>query len=396
MSRSVSDKVEDISVGDTITYNGEPKYVKNELLAYIQYYINRSTKENLKNVIIRSFSSEDVSVAKTILWSGCQAVLGSMDTRHASAVRTIKEADAADIINGFDKLDKSPFDMPTYVAVDIEKIPKIAPEDMEFTSIFERLSIREQRVSFTEGRANANCDTIKALQLTVQEELLTIDKSKSMIKVPEDSYAGILKKPMVSSSAPHKETKQTNAINSVWEMEDHKALDRNTVKLPGTEAPYEKPQKSGRLSQISKLQMSDSYQTKNTENSSVTSADGFRLSREEIRKRRRVKQRRDAVYGKRQHTSLRGGPKITELFIFNVCPDTSDNDLKDFIENEGIEILSLNCISHQESIMKSFKLSVDVKFKDTIMEADFWPEGIACRKYFRPRINNNVFSHFHP
>ena len=52
MSRSVSDKVEDISVGDTITYNGEPKYVKNELLAYIQYYINRSTKENLKNVII--------------------------------------------------------------------------------------------------------------------------------------------------------------------------------------------------------------------------------------------------------------------------------------------------------------------------------------------------------
>ena len=194
MSRSVNDKVEDISVGDTITYHGEPKYLKNELLAYIQYYINRSTKENLKNVIIRSFSSEDVSVAKTILWSGCQAVLGSMDTRRASAVRTIKEADTADIINGFDKLDKSPFDMPTYAAVDIEKIPKFAPEDMEFTSIFERLSILEQRVSFTEGRANANCDTIKALQLTVQEELLTIDKSKSMIKVPEDSYAGILKK----------------------------------------------------------------------------------------------------------------------------------------------------------------------------------------------------------
>ena len=177
---------------------------------------------------------------------------------------------------------------------------------------------------------------------------------------------------MVSSSAPHKETKQTNAINSVWGMEDHKALDRNTVKIPGTEAPYEKPQKSDRLPQISKLQMSDLYQTKNTENSSVTSADGFRLSREEIRKRRRVKQRRDAVYGKRQHTSLRGGPKITELFIFNVCPDTS------------------------ESIRKSFKLCVDVKFKDTIMEADFWPEGIACRKYFRPRISNNVFSHSNP
>ena len=36
MSRSVNDKGEDISVGDTITYQGEPKYVKNELLVYIQ------------------------------------------------------------------------------------------------------------------------------------------------------------------------------------------------------------------------------------------------------------------------------------------------------------------------------------------------------------------------
>ena len=39
--------------------------------------------------------------------------------------------------------------------------------------------------------------------------------------------------------------------------------------------------------------------------------------------------------------------------------------------------------------MNSFKLCVDVKFKYTIMETDFWPEEIPCRKYFKLRNNNN-------
>ena len=79
------------------------KLVQNELLCYVQYYFKRSTKENLRNVLVRYFSEEDVSESKTLLWENCQAILGAIDVRRASVARTIKEADATDIINGFEK-----------------------------------------------------------------------------------------------------------------------------------------------------------------------------------------------------------------------------------------------------------------------------------------------------
>ena len=126
----------------------------------VQYYFKRSTKENLRNVLVRYFSEEDVSESKTLLWENCQAILGA---RKASVARTIKEADATDIINGFEKSDRSPFDIPNYVSIEIDKIPKFAPEEMEYISLFERTSQFEQRLNILEGSMTANNDSIANL-----------------------------------------------------------------------------------------------------------------------------------------------------------------------------------------------------------------------------------------
>ena len=86
---------------------------------------------------------------------------------------------------------------------------------------------------------------------------------------------------------------------------------------------------------------------------------------------------------------LKSGPKLADLFVFNVHADVETQDLEEFVKGEDIDIESLDCISHPDSYMKSFKLCVNNKFMDKIMDENFWPEGIACRRYFKPRMNTH-------
>lgn len=73
--------------------------------------------------------------------------------------------------------------------------------------------------------------------------------------------------------------------------------------------------------------------------------------------------------------------------MFNVNKNVSEDVIKEFLRQDNVNVIALECVSHKDSYMNSYKLRVDSKDESRLMEPEFWPERIGCRKYIRARLN---------
>ena len=56
---------------------------------------------------------------------------------------------------------------------------------------------------------------------------------------------------------------------------------------------------------------------------------------------------------------FRGAPEPSrDIFIYRVHPDTSKRDIEDGIRGRNVEVRDLVCISSEQSVFKSFKMTV--------------------------------------
>ena len=81
----------------------QERYILNDLLTYIQFYFNRSSHENIKKVVCRFYTPEDIADAKSVLWNinEVKSLMGKGQSRQRSVARDVYEADAQDILNTF-------------------------------------------------------------------------------------------------------------------------------------------------------------------------------------------------------------------------------------------------------------------------------------------------------
>ena len=351
--------------------------VINEVLSYIQYYIHKSTRENIRNVLIRFFNAETIINAKTLLWEKCQGILGPIDVRRSSNIRTAKEADVTDLINGFDKINKSPFDVPVFVAVDFENLPRFPPEDIEHMSILDRLSKIEQRMSMVECTSVNNSDSLSAMQTIVQQGLLDIDKKTT--NTTASSYSEVVKNPSKFNALSVVKDNQSELVSIMWDVSEvsQKCLtepvheQRNLTRRPRSNQTMGRPTGMAVDPKVAPPE--------GTKSQDHDADHGFQLSSYETRKQHRDQRRRTAVYGTRKHATIVGGPKCVDLFVFNVDKKVEEDSIKDFlVQEENISVVNVECVSHINSYMKSFKIRVDQMYEAKLMDAEFWPEGIGC------------------
>ena len=78
--------------------------------------------------------------------------------------------------------------------------------------------------------------------------------------------------------------------------------------------------------------------------------------------------------------------------------DISKDDLMAHIlhKNKELEIRSLECMSHNDSRYKKFKLEISVEDCQTVYTSDFWQWGMRIRPYFRKRSTNERIPLFRP
>ena len=87
----------------------------------------------------------------------------------------------------------------------------------------------------------------------------------------------------------------------------------------------------------------------------------------------------------------------TDMFVSRVQRLTSDNDMMEFMQNKGVNLLDFLRMSHPDSKFKSFKLTFSVTDYMFLYDSSQWPHGVDIRleKYRNGpnKFRNNNYRH---
>ena len=96
------------------------------------------------------------------------------------------------------------------------------------------------------------------------------------------------------------------------------------------------------------------------------------------------------IVGKSFSTSLTGVPKIKKTTaVFHVSrlhPDTDVNSLITFMSSISSDITCEKLNSKMPEVYSSFKITIPASLTETVMNSEFWPNGVTINKFFRKRL----------
>ena len=112
----------------------------NEVLAFVDNYRHGSNKRRMREACSGYYTEEEIYNAKLILHSKNPGLFGECVKRQDShnGGRSKGEANVEDIYDWFRKLDDNDITLNIY-AKNLKRIPKFNPEEIESTSVLERL-----------------------------------------------------------------------------------------------------------------------------------------------------------------------------------------------------------------------------------------------------------------
>ena len=93
------------------------------------------------------------------------------------------------------------------------------------------------------------------------------------------------------------------------------------------------------------------------------------------------------IIGTKRSSFLKGVSAKSSLFITRLSPSTSSKDIESFVkENFNITIECQKLVTKYDSYA-SFKILLDTKYFDTLLNPSNWPEYVLVRKFFESKNN---------
>ena len=365
-SSAAEDDVHDVS-GATST-SRRLRIVINELLAYCIHHSNSSTRDSIKRVILDFYNPEEISAAKHTLWKviGDQ-VLGKTKIRQDSHIRSRHESEISDILEALAKVDvdvNESVESVHFVAYDLGRLPRVAPEELDLTSVVLRLTDLESRFKSLDAKVAKNTDSVECL---TDVSLQTTGYAHAARQhVQHTSPGHTVPRPPAHRAPPHKPTGhvKNDARNTALRS-------KPTAQTPSVNTQQPADQAAADVSDVAP----------------VLDSDGFEIQRGERRRLNRTQTARQPVYGSSDTVSgLRAGKRSRDLFIFNLNAETSDDELKSFLLDNGIDAQEVECQSKENSFNTSYRLKVDSTDAEKLLKPEFWPANVGIRPYFRKRM----------
>ena len=104
--------------------------------------------------------------------------------------------------------------------------------------------------------------------------------------------------------------------------------------------------------------------------------------------------RRKPNFGTKIDSSLLGGKRTRDLFIYNLDNSTTAEAVADYIngQDDTINICTDDIVvqSKDDAHTKSFRVTIDSNSFDTVNSNDFWPSTIAYRPFFHKRTQRQA------
>jgi hypothetical protein len=95
--------------------------------------------------------------------------------------------------------------------------------------------------------------------------------------------------------------------------------------------------------------------------------------------------RKGTVVGRgAQDSRLTNATDVAEYFVSNVAKTASIAEILDFL-NSKTSVLGLARLSHENARSMSLLLTVPLEEDATVTDPYFWPPGIHCRRFVRPK-----------
>ena len=118
--------------------------IHSELLCFMHYYAQSCSPDKIKRVVLCFYCNDQIKEAKEILWGQFKDKLKDFKRRKTTPQRSEDEAHVADIFEALDDLDKLNVAVQFY-ALDLSKVPKHSPEEINELAILDRLSALERK-----------------------------------------------------------------------------------------------------------------------------------------------------------------------------------------------------------------------------------------------------------
>ena len=376
------DRINDSTIADTEVTDTHTATIQqvpivvNEVLSYCAYYMHSSTRDAIKRVVLDFYNPEEISYAKRTLWDSLGSeFLGNTKSRQDSHIRFAHECEIDDILNALAKIDADQSDSEGhvhFVAYDLGRLPRVAPEELDVSSLALRLIDLEHKYKSLESKVAKNSDNVAlAMDINLQT---TGYANAARRHVPNTTPGQVISRPTQKPPHPPRpppvaqdDTNVNTALNA-----EPTSSDASGSAAISASRNSPSPAASG--------------------SSSSSDSGGFQLQREE---RRRLAKRtsRQPVYGSSESVSaLRAGKRHRDLFVFNLDADTTGEGLKKFLLDSEITAEEVECQSKDNSFNKSFRLKVDSVDADKLLKPEFWPARVGIRPFFRKRVQRNTES----
>ena len=356
--------------------------VINELLSYCVFHYNNSSMDSIKRVVIDFYHPTEISEAKRILWnSSSQEIIGPRPLRRNPNANG-KNLD--DIFTALQVLDEPSETIPTFAAVKLDRVPRYAPEEIDMTSMILRINDLERKYARLDKQVANNSDTI---QTVMNVQMQTNSYASAMRREPDN--AQLQPRNSSTSVAPLARTSNNQNISVGTRVGDPRPPRiPDAAATPSIGNSIAAPDSSLISAPAAAAAAGTSNPTSSggdagTENDHV---DGFQRPVNQIRReRKRERRNNNIIFGTKEPTTLKAGPRLKEIFVFNLESNTDDNAIKTHLESKGVNVVELEKRSHADAVRKSYRLVINHKDNDIVMNSECWPEGVGIRPYYRPR-----------
>ena len=359
--------------------------IVNELLTYTLFHFNICSYDEIKQTVLDFYTPDEIKEAKELFWSSQSEKLPLFESRRDSASRSAQEANIIDLLNAIKKIDNEEAQLPQFSAVNLSRLPKNTPRDLDSMTKSEQLSEIEHRCESAEKRSIRNTDRINDLfnmYNEVQDNILQLRRSianeiQLMKKEQRIDTLGVPDKQVLNPSSKPINTRPPEKVVS----------ENSWVKVVKANGKKGSKKMLGNTDQrnleSTKFTVSNPGTSDNAENSQISNASDFEIPREQ--RKRKARANRKAVFGRNSTGTLKGAPRRVDMFVFHLEKETDIDLVQTYVEDKNVNVFKAECVSHEDSVYKSFRITVDFSDRERMLEEDFWPQGVGCRQFFRRR-----------
>ena len=333
--------------------------------------------------------------------------------RQDSTNRSAKEAEVLDILNGIRKLDNTENISVECLTNKLDRIPHCGPEEFDLVTVLDRImtleaQYKKQDATITKQHEllhkhstliDDNKKLMKNCQSTINQQQVSIN---SLFRV---QGAGGYAKAITNKKVQSHDDDDQIVLSKNYERTNNDKAEKVTTVEPSSVRPRMKRDKLVTVEQLQQALADPEVSEAASKCTEDTEVRTFPTSSEEDIKapsteidnsnfiyptyfhKQQVRKSKQAVYGKSSNVTgiLKSMPRRSDIFVFRLDKETTSDEVKQYIQSKDIPVHSIDRTSREESVFSSFKVSVDSSNISVIMDEEFWPEGIGCRKFIRRR-----------